>query len=41
MIRNASRWWRDVFKSCGDRLLGNWYDESIKWKPRSGEKIRF
>lgn len=36
---NASFWWSDVEKGCGNREYGEWFDENIVTVSRGWEKV--
>jgi len=39
--RNASRWWKDIHKVCGNTKSGKWFDNCIEWVVGDGKMVKF
>jgi len=37
----VSLWWKYLSEVSGEGQEGRWFDKNIKWKVRSGTKIKF
>jgi len=39
--RNASRWWKDIYKACGNSEQGNWFEKCIEWNVGERNRVKF
>jgi len=39
--KHDCRWWKDIRKTCGEKVKDNWFNKNVRWSTGIGNAIKF